>query len=132
MVKNAPTFADVADQLRLFLGRGVFAAHNAGFDYGFIKCEFERLGQPWERPTVCTLRIARKLYPDLPSRSLGNLCEHLLIEIFNRHRAAGDAEATIYVLKHMLKEVRRHHGVENLEMLEAFLRTPRKNPTAAI
>lgn len=126
MVKFSPTFPEIAGDLRRFLEKGVFAAHNVGFDYSFIKCEFERLGEAWERPKVCTLRIARKMYPELPSRSLGNLCEYLLIDIYDRHRAAGDAEATIYVLKHLLKEAHRQHGVDTLETLETYLKTRRK------
>jgi len=132
MVKNAPTFPEIANDLRRFLDKGVFAAHNAGFDYGFIKWEFNRVGHLWERPKVCTLRMARKLYPELPSRSLGNLCDHFLIDIYDRHRAAGDAEATIYLLKHMLKEFQRHHNVETLESLETFLKVRRKKSVKAV
>lgn len=107
MVKGAPTFAEIAPKLREFLSRGVFVAHNAAFDYGFIQREFLRLGEAWEAPRLCTVRVARHLFPELPSRSLGHLCEHLLIEIYGRHRAAGDAEATVYVLKNCLQRLAR-------------------------
>ena len=95
MVRNAPTFGEIAPTLRAFLGRGVFVAHNAPFDYAFIRNEFLRLGESWDAPRLCTVRVARHLFPELPSRSLGNLCDHLMIEIDGRHRAAGDAEATV-------------------------------------
>ncbi len=129
MVKDAPAFSDVAPALRRFLDRGVFVAHNAPFDYNFLRHEFERLGETWQRPNLCTVRLARKLYPELPSRSLGPLCEHLMIDIYDRHRAAGDAEATIYVLKHMLKQLVLEHSVTSLSALESFLRPHRKSRT---
>lgn len=111
MVEEAPRFAEIAPKLREFLSRGVFVAHNAPFDYAFIQAEFARLGEEWTAPRLCTVKVARHLFPELPSRSLGNLCEHLLIEIFGRHRAAGDAEATVYVLKHCLKMMKAKFGV---------------------
>lgn len=126
MVKDAPRFDQVAPALRSFLDRGVFVAHNVNFDYRFVQCEYGRLGETWERPKLCTVRMARKLFPELPSRSLGNLCEHLLIDITDRHRAAGDAEATIYVLKHMLKRFTAEHNLETLEHLERHLKARRK------
>jgi DNA polymerase-3 subunit epsilon len=126
MVKDAPTFPEIAAPLRRFLERGVFVAHNAPFDYKFLRVEFERLGENWQRPKLCTVRMARKLYPELPSRSLGPLCEHLMIDIYDRHRAAGDAEATVYVLKHLLKKIHADHGVCSLDGIESFLRVRRR------
>lgn len=123
MVKDAPRFEDIAGPLAALLGRGVFAAHNAGFDFNFLKCEFERAGRRWDAEALCTVRLARHLLPDLPSRSLGALCDHLLIDIENRHRAHGDAEATVYVLKHLLQLARREHRIEHWEDLQAFLQT---------
>lgn len=129
MVKHAPKFREVAAELRRFLEKGVFVAHNVPFDYRFVQCEYERLEEKWERPTLCTLRLARKLYPELPSRSLGNLCEHLLIDITDRHRAAGDAEATHYVLKHMLKKLAQDNEVATEASLRKFLKSrARKKP----
>jgi DNA polymerase-3 subunit epsilon len=65
--------------------------------------------------------LARILFPELSSRSLGALCDHLLIDIYDRHRAAGDAEATVYVLKHLLKKVRAEHGISQWDELQVFL-----------
>ncbi len=130
MVKDAPTFDQIAGPLKEFLDRGVFVAHNASFDYRFIQCEYGRLGEKWERPKLCTVRMARKLYPELPSRSLGNLCEHLMIDIVDRHRAAGDAEATIYVLKHLLKRFTAEHELTTVEQLEKFLKKSKRKKTA--
>jgi DNA polymerase-3 subunit epsilon len=123
MVKNAPSFQEISSSLLKFLNRGVFVAHNAAFDFPFVQHEFARLGESFVQPTLCTLKLARRMYPELPSRSLGPLCEHLLIEIFDRHRAAGDAEATVYVLKHFLKKIQKDHGIEHWDALEKWLRT---------
>jgi DNA polymerase-3 subunit epsilon len=123
MVRRAPSFAEIADPLRRILSRGVFTAHNAGFDYGFIQQEFARLGQPLESAVCCTVKLSRLLFPELPSRSLGWLCEHLLIDIWDRHRAHGDAEATVYVLKDMLRKLNSHHDVRTWGELEMFLET---------
>ncbi|MCG3204699.1 MAG: DNA polymerase III PolC-type [Elusimicrobia bacterium] len=129
MVRGAPRFLDVAPDLKRFLEKGVFVAHNVPFDYRFIQCEFDRLNEHWERPALCTLKLARKLYPELPSRSLGNLCEHLMIDITDRHRASGDAEATRYLLKHLLKEVRRRHGITTFKELNLFFKSRRDRHT---
>ncbi len=126
MVKHAPRFGDIAAELRNFLNKGVFVAHNAAFDYRFIQCEFARLEQEWERSKLCTVRLARKLYPELPSRSLGNLCAYLMIDITDRHRAAGDAEATVYVLKHLLKKLAMEHQLETFGHVEKFLKATKK------
>jgi len=121
MVKDAPRFSEIAPKLREFLSRGVFVAHNAGFDYSFIQSEFLRLGEAWEAPKLCTVRMARHLFPELPSRSLGPLCAHLLVEIYDRHRAAGDAEATVYVLKHCLKMLMQKFSIHTWGQLETWL-----------
>lgn len=119
-VRNAPPFAEVADEALAIISKGVFAAHNAMFDYGFVQREFIRHGIFFESPQVCTLKLARQLLPELPSRSLGFLCEHLLIDIWDRHRAHGDAEATAYVLKNFLRDLERHHNVRTWGELQAF------------
>ncbi len=120
MVERAPLFADIASDVFRFLSRGVFTAHNAMFDFGFVRSELERHEFFLTQPQICTLRLARQLFPELPSRSLGFLCEHLLIDIWDRHRAHGDAEATTYVLKNFLRDLDRHHNVKTWGELEAF------------
>lgn len=94
MVENAPTFAEIADELYEFLSDTVFVAHNVGFDYGFIKRHFEEEDIRFQKNRLCTVRLSRKLIPGLPSYSLGNLCKSLEIPIKGRHTALGDAEAT--------------------------------------
>jgi DNA polymerase III subunit epsilon len=103
MVKNAPKFYEIAKRIVEFTEDSVFVAHNVNFDYSFIKQEFKNLGYDFTRKQLCTVRMSRKIIPGLPSYSLGNLCKRLGISIHARHRAAGDALATVQVLKLLLK-----------------------------
>jgi DNA polymerase III subunit epsilon len=103
MVLEAPPFEEIAeDILRLLDGR-VFVAHNAHFDYSFLKKEFEQSGLNWQAKKLCTVRLSRKIIPGLRSYSLGSLAESLGIKILNRHRAGGDAEATVKVFSTLLR-----------------------------
>jgi DNA polymerase-3 subunit epsilon len=77
-------------------------AHNAHFDYSFIKKEFEATGQAWTPKKLCTVRLSRKIMPGLHSYSLGRLAESLGIKIPDRHRAGGDAEATAKIFETLL------------------------------
>ncbi len=104
MVAGAPKFYEVAKQLVRLTEGCVFVAHNAPFDYGFIRNEFKRLGYDYNRPTLCTVRWTRKLIPGLASYSLGNLCQSLNIQLEDRHRAAGDALATVKLFKLLLSK----------------------------
>ncbi|RPH31992.1 MAG: exonuclease [Bacteroidales bacterium] len=102
MVANAPRFFEIARKIvELTVGK-VFVAHNAPFDYRFIQSEFKQLGYEFERETICTVRLSRKLIPGKSSYSLGNLCNDLGIRITDRHRAAGDALATVKLLELLL------------------------------
>lgn len=121
MVSRAPTFSEISEKLKNILSGAVFTAHNAPFDYGFIRMEFARLGEDFVRPQCCTLKIARRLLPELPSRTLSMVCEHFLIDIWDRHRAHGDAEATTYVLKNLLKQLEKDHQVKTWADLEKYL-----------
>ncbi len=99
MVANSPKFADVAQEFRDFVGNAVFVAHNAQFDYGFIRQEYGRLGQDFRRPTLCTVVAMRKFFPGLPSYKLSGLTEYFRIPLPSHHRALCDAEATAELLK---------------------------------
>jgi DNA polymerase III subunit epsilon len=104
MVKNAPKFHEVArDIVELTAGR-VFVAHNVKFDYSFIKEEFNQLGYNFNRKTLCTVQLAKKLLPGHNSYSLGKLCSDLGIEINGRHRASGDALATVKLFEILLRK----------------------------
>jgi len=102
MVATAPKFYEVAKKIVLMTEGRLFVAHNAPFDYRFIQEEFKRLGYNYQRQTMCTVRMSRKIIPGVGSYSLGNLCQTLGITINNRHRAAGDALATTRLLELLL------------------------------
>lgn len=94
MVASAPKFYEVAKKIVELTAGKIFVAHNAQFDYSFVKEEFKRLGYDFKRKTICTVKLGRKLLPGHRSYSLGNICTDLGIQITDRHRAIGDALAT--------------------------------------
>jgi len=108
MVYSAPAIDAVLPSVKEFIGNAVFVAHNVRFDRSFIDTSFRRSGmQPLDLPNLCTARLARRIVPTLSRKSLGMLSKHFGISIRDRHRAAGDAEATAEVLLrfiHMLTE----------------------------
>ncbi|MFY0606740.1 MAG: hypothetical protein JXR10_08495 [Cyclobacteriaceae bacterium] len=95
MVSDAPTFEEIAKRIIEVTENTTFVAHNVNFDFGMISGEFKRLGYDYQRDKLCTVRLARKYLPGHRSYSLGNICEALQIPIKGRHRARGDAEATV-------------------------------------
>ena len=103
MVSDAPAFEDVASEIYDWLKNRVFVAHNAHFDYSFLKKEFEEAGIAWNTKKLCTVRLSRKIIPGLSSYSLGRLAESLGIRITDRHRAGGDAEATAKIFDVLMK-----------------------------
>ena len=99
MVADAPVFAEVAESFREFVGGAVLVAHNAKFDYGFLRQEFRRLGQEFRCPTLCTVVAMRKYFPGLESYKLSRLCAEFGISLEQHHRAMCDAEATVELLR---------------------------------
>ncbi|ULQ53798.1 exonuclease domain-containing protein [Flavihumibacter fluvii] len=104
MVQSAPRFETVAGKIHELLANRVFVAHNVNFDYSFVKSHLEQCGFDLPVKKLCTVRMARKIFPGLASYSLGNLCRSLEIPVENRHRAAGDAAATAALFSKMVKE----------------------------
>lgn len=103
MVKNAPKFIEVADTILELLDGKIIVAHNARFDYNFIKSEFRRINIPFVNKNICTVQLSRKIFPQYKSHSLGNICRDLGIAIDNRHRAFGDASATALLLEKLIQ-----------------------------
>jgi len=103
MVSQAPTFEEIAPEIYEQLNGKVFVAHNAHFDYSFLKKELEDAGIRWNSRKLCTVKLSRKIIPGLDSYSLGRLAESLGIVIEDRHRAGGDAEATARIFDQLLK-----------------------------
>lgn len=104
MVAEAPRFYQVAREIVELTEGRIFVAHNVGFDYAFLRAAFSELGYPFQRPTLCTVRLSRQLVPGLPSYSLGKLCTSLGITVSDRHRAGGDADATAALLDYLLRD----------------------------
>jgi DNA polymerase-3 subunit epsilon len=94
MVKEAPTFAEVAAEIYALLHDKIFIAHNVNFDYSFVRYHLSAAGFNLDCKKLCTVRLSRKVLPGYPSYSLGKLCHQLGIENNSRHRAMGDALAT--------------------------------------
>jgi DNA polymerase-3 subunit epsilon len=103
MVANAPKFKEISAKIAEFTENRIFVAHNIGFDYSYVKQEFSYLGFEFERKKMCTVKLSRKIIPNLPSYSLGKLCDSLKIEVFDRHRAEGDAQATALLMRKLLQ-----------------------------
>lgn len=103
LVSKAPIFDDVAEKVFAMLTGRIFVAHNVNFDYSFVRHELEASGFKWTARKLCTVRATRKIKPGLSSYSLGNLCNSLDINIENRHRAGGDADATVILFTKLLE-----------------------------
>lgn len=104
MVAHAPKFYEVAKRIVEMTEGAVFVAHNVSFDYSFIREEFARLGFTFSRQQLCTVRMARKVFPGLPSYSLSNLKQHFGIEAARSHRALDDTLATVRIFEMILAE----------------------------
>lgn len=104
MLKNAPKFFEVAKRIVEITEDCVLVAHNANFDNRILTTEFRRLGYAYERKTLCTVELSKKLIPDLTSYKLGKLCRSLGIPVSSRHRADGDAIATVQLFKLLLNK----------------------------
>lgn len=115
MVSLAPSFERVAKEIHQWLDGKIFVAHNAHFDYSFLRKELEQVGIAWNARKLCTVRLSRKIIPGLRSYSLGSLAESLGIEIKNRHRAGGDAEATVKVFDELLQRDRESYILKTLK-----------------
>ncbi|MEN9791213.1 MAG: hypothetical protein RLZZ63_871 [Gemmatimonadota bacterium] len=124
MVQKAPTFAEIAGELAAHLAGRIFVAHNARFDLGFLGAEFARVAPtPLDEllgGSLCTVRLARRLLGHLPRRNLDAVCHHYGVRIADRHRAAGDAEATAHVLVHLMEDLSRQ-GIHTWDELDRWL-----------
>jgi DNA polymerase-3 subunit epsilon len=115
MVFHAPAFEEIADEVLKRLQGKVFVAHNAHFDYSFLKKELEQVGMNLQSKKLCTVRLSRKIIPGLRSYSLGSLAESLGIQITNRHRAGGDAAATAKIFDQLLRRDREGYILKSLK-----------------
>jgi len=124
MVREAPTFSEIAGELAAHLAGRIFVAHNARFDLGFLGAEFARVAPtPLDEllgGSLCTVRLSRRLLGHLPRRNLDAVCHHYGVRIADRHRAAGDAKATAHVLLHLMEDLSRQ-GIHTWDELDRWL-----------
>lgn len=117
MVKDAPTFAALADDIAARLTDRVFIAHNARFDYGFLKNEFRRTGHVFQPLVLCTVRLSRKLFPGFARHNLDAIAERHRLQVSARHRALGDAQ----LLWQFWQRAHEEHSAETIEEVMAKL-----------
>ena len=122
MVADAPSFGALAAQLHERLAGRVLVAHNARFDYGFLRQEFERAGLPFRAQTLCTVKLSRRLYPAHARHNLDSVMQRHGIACKARHRAMGDADAVWQFLRLAAAE----HGEE---VVAVAARQVAKQPT---
>ncbi len=104
MLRNAPKFFEVAKRIVEITNDCVLVAHNANFDNRILTTEFRRLGFDFNRKTLCTVELSKTLIPDQQAYKLGKLCRSLGIPVSSRHRAEGDALATVQLFKLLLNK----------------------------
>lgn len=124
MVRGAPRFDQICDELLERLEGRVFVAHNVSYDWRFLGVEVRRARALLPRgPRLCTMQLARRLIPGLQRRGLDALAEYYGVEIVERHRARGDAIATARILVQLLTEADRR-GLSTWRELRAWLSRP--------
>jgi DNA polymerase-3 subunit epsilon len=121
MLRNAPKFHEVAKRVIEITDDCTIVAHNAQFDNRILSTEFDRLGYSFEKNMLCTVELSKKLIPDLPSYSLGKLVRSLGIPITDRHRAQGDAKATVELFKLLLEK-----DIEKVIITDTIKKDPKK------
>ncbi len=103
MVATAPLFKDVAEQIHTLLKGRTFVAHNVDFDYNYLKYFLEKNGYNYNEKRLCTFKLSKKAFPNLPKHGLGSLSVELNIQLENHHRAGADAMATTKIFDMILK-----------------------------
>lgn len=113
MVQEAPAFEEVADEIYRLLQDKIFVAHSVNFDHSFVLHHLKYCGYDLRVKKICTVRLSRKVFAGLPSYSLGNLCRSLHIPLTGRHRAGGDAAATVLLFEKILQ----NNGIAHIEAM---------------
>ena len=104
MVNTAPTFSQVAKRIIEITDNSILVAHNAQFDYRLLQIEFDRLGYEYIKESICTVILSQNLLPNQESYKLGKLVKSLGIPLTQRHRASGDARATVELFKLLIEK----------------------------
>jgi len=121
MVADAPRFEEIADELEAQLDGKVFVAHNARFDYGFIKSEFRRTGRLFTAKVLCTVKLSRTLYPQFRRHNMDALIDRHNLARVQRHRAMGDVSAMLAFFEQALSD----HGPQSMNSaVDTLLQRP--------
>lgn len=121
MVQDAPTAREIMPDVAEFLHDSVFVAHNAAFDWGFVSHSARRERDiELDNPRLCTVKLSRRILPNLQSRSLGPLSEFLDVKIPQRHRASGDAYATALILIKFISFLKKKLALQTVEEILRF------------
>ena len=124
-VANAPFFEDIVTSIIDFIGDSVLVAHNMNFDDSFLTEELRRTGHDSiENIRLCTLKLARRMYPELPSKSLGNLVKKFRIRHRDVHRGLGDATVTAKLFLRILRDLENEKNISKLAQALAFQNLP--------
>ena len=110
MVKDADTIDKVIPKIIDFIGDSVLVAHNADFDIGYLKYNFEKYGYKLENTYIDTLRLAKAIFPDLKKYKLGLIADALKIKVDVAHRALDDVKTLVAVFKVMIERTKEEHG----------------------
>jgi DNA polymerase III epsilon subunit family exonuclease len=108
MLRGKPPLKQVLPSFFEFVSDGILVAHNAEFDYAFLRSESDRLGIEFELPCFCTLKMARALLPELERKNLDFLADHYGLSFESRHRSIGDCKVTLEVMKNLLNDFGLH------------------------
>jgi DNA polymerase-3 subunit epsilon len=120
-VQYSPSFYDTAEEIEDFIGNSIISGHNLSFDEGFLSYEFIRNGfEPLSNLNVCTLKLSRKVFPSLKSKSLASVSEYLGVVNKDSHRALSDAEATAHILIKLIKKLSKEKGIKTVQQLIDF------------
>jgi DNA polymerase III epsilon subunit family exonuclease len=133
MVKDAPLFSDTLNDWLDFVDDAVIVAHNTAFDIRFLNHEIGLIypGLRMANPHLCTVKLSRRLLPDLENHKLHTVAEYFSIPISNRHRAAGDALATAEMFLKMLDQL-QEKGIRSLADLRKFKKASVKTKSSKL
>lgn len=132
-VEEAPSFENIADEVIAYMENSVLTAHNLPFDFSFLKNELDLCG--YETPnlqTLCTLKLSRRIFPFLKSRSLGSVAMHLKIKNSDAHRALSDAETTARILIKLIKQLKINGQITSLKHLLEFQNSVGSRPAVKV
>lgn len=121
MVEDAPDFSQIAGKVRELLRGAIFVAHNVEFDYGFIGHEFLRIGEKFQAPRLCTVKLSQFIYSGYTRHNLDSIAARMRIDIQKRHRAYDDAKAIF----EFYKAAHKYYGEDNFKLaLDRLIKHP--------